>query len=60
MKSCKLVFLFMLIFFIQSCSRVEYVYVERPKVPITCHETVKTPLDLAKCLEVYKEHYKSR
>jgi hypothetical protein len=50
----------MLIFFIQSCSRVEYVYVERPKVPITCHETVKTPLDLAKCLEVYKEHYKSR
>lgn len=42
---------------LSGCSRIEYVYVEPEKVPVTCIDHIKTPLDMAKCLEEYKERY---
>lgn len=40
-----------------SCKSVEYVYVETPREPITCIDTIKTPMDMAKCLAEYKVKY---
>ncbi len=40
-----------------SCTNVEYVYVETPREPITCIDTIKTPMDMAKCLAEYKVKY---
>lgn len=40
-----------------GCGRIEYVYVEAPREPITCHRHMKTFLDMAKCLEMYKAKY---
>lgn len=37
-----------------SCADSEVVYVEVPREPITCIERIKTPLDMAKCLNEYK------
>lgn len=43
---------------LSGCSRqIEYVYVEPERVPITCIDSIKTPLDMAKCLSEYKERY---
>lgn len=42
---------------LSGCSRIEYVYVEPEKVPVTCIDHIKTPLDMAKCLEEYKVRY---
>lgn len=41
-----------------ACTTTEYVYVETPREPITCHKNMKTFLDMAKCLEEYKIKYR--
>ena len=44
-----------MILLLTSCvTKTEYVYVEPQREPITCHKTMKTFLDMAKCLEDYK------
>ena len=47
----------MVIFFLllSGCKQIEYVEVERQ--PITCIDEIKTPLDMAKCLNEYKTRY---
>lgn len=40
-----------------GCKQTEYVYIEPERVPITCIDDIKTPLDMAKCLSEYKERY---
>ena len=40
---------------LSSCKQIEYVEVERH--PITCIDEIKTPLDLVKCLNEYKQRY---
>lgn len=40
-----------------GCKQIEYVYVEPERVPITCIDEIKTPLDLVKCLNEYKTRY---
>ena len=47
----------LLILLLCGCARTEYVYVEAPREPITCHRHMKTFLDMAKCLEEYKAKY---
>ena len=47
----------LLILLLCGCARTEYVYVEAPREPITCHRHMKTFLDMAKCLEMYKAKY---
>ena len=39
---------------LSSCADTEVVYVELPLEPIDCIEHIKTPLDMAKCLNEYK------
>lgn len=60
-KKAKMMFgiilLAMMILSLLGCVKTEYVYIEPQRVPITCHRTVKTPLEIAQCLEIYKEHY---
>ena len=46
--------IFLTLLLLKACVRTEYVYVEPEREPITCHKTIKTPLDMAKCLEEYK------
>jgi len=53
----KTVIIFLLIVLLTGCGRIEYVYVEAPREPITCHRHMKTFLDMAKCLEIYKAKY---
>ena len=40
-----------------SCKKIEYVYITPPKEPITCIQYIKTPLDMATCLNEYKLKY---
>ncbi|MBR5599650.1 MAG: hypothetical protein IKW39_06385 [Alphaproteobacteria bacterium] len=40
-----------------SCKKIEYVYVTPPKEPINCISKIKTPLDMATCLNEYKLKY---
>ncbi len=49
----------MIIFFLllSGCKQIEYVYVEPERQPITCIDEIKTPLDMAKCLNEYKTRY---
>lgn len=42
---------------LSGCKQIEYVYVEPDRVPITCIDEIKTPLDMAKCLNEYKKRY---
>lgn len=54
----KTVIIFLFIILLTSCvTRTEYVYVEPQREPITCHRHLKTFLDMAKCLEIYKAKY---
>lgn len=39
---------------LNGCKGSEAVYQEIPREPITCIERIKTPLDMAKCLNEYK------
>lgn len=43
---------------LSACKQIEYIYVEPERVPITCIDEIKTPLDMAKCLNEYKLRYK--
>lgn len=40
-----------------GCSQTKVVYVEPERVPITCIDHIKTPIDMAKCLSEYKIRY---
>lgn len=40
-----------------GCAHEKIVYVETPREPITCIDSIKTPLDMAKCLTEYKVKY---
>lgn len=57
MKRSKNVLIFMFVFFLVSCAKTEYVYIEPQREPITCHQEIQTYLDMAKCLEEYKVKY---
>jgi hypothetical protein len=46
--------IFLLLLLLSSCTRTRVEYVEIPRSPITCHRFIKTPLDMATCLEEYK------
>lgn len=52
-----LIFILLVILILSACTRVEYVYIEPEKVPITCIDDIKTPLDMAKCLQEYRTRY---
>ena len=45
------------VLWLSGCVRTEYVYKEVEREPITCIERIKTPLDMAKCLQEYKIKY---
>jgi hypothetical protein len=40
-----------------ACTKTEIQYVEVEREPITCIDDIKTPLDMAKCLTIYKQKY---
>lgn len=42
---------------LSACATEKIVYVEAPKEPITCVDSIKTPMDMAKCLTEYKVKY---
>ncbi len=42
---------------LNACKRTEYIYTEPLKEPITCINTIKTPFDMATCLNEYKYKY---
>lgn len=46
-----------LVLLLNGCKQIEYVYIETPREPITCIDTIKTPLDMATCLQEYKVKY---
>ena len=46
-----------LLLILSSCAGEKIVYVEAPKEPITCVDSIKTPMDMAKCLTEYKVKY---
>lgn len=46
-----------IVFLLTACTRTEFVYVEVPREPINCIDSIKTPLDMAKCLAEYKAKY---
>lgn len=49
-------FLLVILLLFCGCSpQIKYVEVERE--PITCIDEIKTPLDMAKCLNEYKTRY---
>lgn len=50
----KTVIIFLFIVLLTSCVKTEYVYVKPQREPITCHQSMKTFLDMAQCLEEYK------
>lgn len=40
-----------------GCTKTEIQYVELPRKPITCIDTMKTPEDMLKCLNEYDANY---
>lgn len=48
-------FISAILLLLSGCKQIEYVEVERQ--PITCIDEIKTPLDMAKCLNEYKQRY---
>lgn len=54
-KKIAIIIFFLLLFC--GCSQTKVVYVEPERVPITCIDDIKTPLDMAKCLYEYKTRY---
>lgn len=46
-----------IVLLLSGCKQVEYIYVETPKEPIYCIDNIKTPLDMAGCLQEYKIKY---
>ena len=46
-----------LLLILAACTTEKIVYVEAPKEPITCINSIKTPMDMAKCLTEYKVKY---
>ena len=42
---------------LSGCVRTKIVYKEIEREPITCYKTIKTPLDMAKCIAEYKIKY---
>lgn len=42
---------------LSSCKQTEYIYIDTPKEPILCINEIKTPLDMANCLNEYKLKY---
>lgn len=46
-----------LLLVLSACASEKIVYVEAPKEPITCIDSIKTPMDMAKCLTEYKVKY---
>ena len=48
------IFLLVTVLLFCGCKQIEYVYIEPERVPITCIDDIKTPLDMAKCLYEYK------
>ena len=42
---------------LSSCKKTEYIYTTLPKEPIICIDNIKTPLDMANCLQEYKLKY---
>ena len=45
----------LILLLLSGCKQIEYVEVEHQ--PITCIDEIKTPLDMAKCLNEYKQRY---
>jgi hypothetical protein len=43
-----------IVLLLEGCVKTEYVCTEIPLEPINCINNIKTPLDMAKCLEEYK------
>lgn len=42
---------------LNACKQTEYVYIEPARMPVTCIDEIKTPLDMAECLNEYKMRY---
>lgn len=51
------IILLLILMLLGSCKQIEYVYVEAPREPITCIDSIKIPLDMATCLQEYKVKY---
>ena len=51
------ILIFLTLLLLSSCKQTEYIYTETPKEPILCIDTIKTPLDMANCLNEYKLKY---
>lgn len=49
--------IFLILMLLNACKKTEYIYKELPKEPITCINAIKTPLDMANCLNEYKLKY---
>ena len=49
--------IFLILLLLCSCKQTEYIYINTPKEPILCIEEIKTPLDMANCLNEYKLKY---
>lgn len=49
--------IFAILMLLSACVRTEYVYKTLEKEPINCIDSIKTPLDMAKCLGEYKLKY---
>lgn len=46
-----------LLLILPACATEKIIYMEAPKEPITCVNSIKTPMDMAKCLTEYKVKY---
>ena len=51
------ILIFLTLLLLSSCKQIEYIYIDIPKEPILCINTIKTPLDMANCLNEYKLKY---
>lgn len=51
------IILLLILMLLGSCKQIEYVYVEVPREPVTCIDSIKIPLDMANCLAEYKVKY---
>lgn len=51
------IMIFLIVLLLNGCKQIEYVYIETPREPIYCIDNIKTPLDMASCLQEYKIKY---
>ena len=49
--------IFLILLLLSSCVKTQYVYQEIEREPIDCDKNIETPIDMAKCLQEFRQKW---